>query len=237
VIRGLSKGAPVIVLAQLFQINPLQWIYRTDQPPINTLADLKGRTLGITYGGNDEYIMRALLAKGNIRDSEVRFYSVRYDFTPFYQRKADIWPVYRNSQGPILREKLEEAGEGARFFNPADFGVKFVANSVITSADMAASAPETVRAFTRSLLAAWRDAMKPENASLALETLARYDKDTPDALRRVQLDITRDMIQPTPDTDVGTIDIPGWQQTEAIMLKQKLIPNPVQVERVLKPQL
>ncbi|MBW2107156.1 MAG: ABC transporter substrate-binding protein, partial [Deltaproteobacteria bacterium] len=28
VIRARSKGAPVVVVAQLFQLNPLQWIYR-----------------------------------------------------------------------------------------------------------------------------------------------------------------------------------------------------------------
>src|SRR5210317_567556 len=28
VIRAMAKGSPVVVIAQLFQINPLQWIYR-----------------------------------------------------------------------------------------------------------------------------------------------------------------------------------------------------------------
>ncbi len=32
VIRARAKGAPVVVIAQLFQINPLQWIYRGVKP-------------------------------------------------------------------------------------------------------------------------------------------------------------------------------------------------------------
>ena len=57
--------------------------------------------------------MKTLLAKGNIPESDVTFFSVRYDFTPFFNDKTDLWPVYRNSQGPILMKKLEAAGEAA----------------------------------------------------------------------------------------------------------------------------
>jgi ABC-type Mn2+/Zn2+ transport system ATPase subunit len=44
-----------------------------------------GKTIGITFGGNDETIMRALLAKYDIKEDEVKFFSVRYDYTPFYK--------------------------------------------------------------------------------------------------------------------------------------------------------
>lgn len=236
VIRALSKGAPVVVLAQLFQVNPLQWIYRTGKPPVKTVADLKGRVLGITYGGNDETIMRTLLAKGGISEDQVIFFSVRYDYTPFYRDRVDLWPVYRNAQGPILAKKLGESGESVAFFNPADHGVRFVANSVVTSRKMMESQPETVKRFTRALMAGWRAAMAPENADAALKLLARFDRDTPEDIRKIQLDLTRDMIRPTPETVIGSIDTDAWRQTEAILLDQKLIPAPVNVEAVLMPQ-
>jgi NitT/TauT family transport system substrate-binding protein len=63
VIRAVSKGAPIVVLAQLFQTNPLQWIYRPDKIKIESPTDLKGKIIGVTFGGNDETIMKALLAR------------------------------------------------------------------------------------------------------------------------------------------------------------------------------
>ena len=36
VIRAVSKGAPIVVIAQLFQVNPLHWIYRPDKTPLKT---------------------------------------------------------------------------------------------------------------------------------------------------------------------------------------------------------
>ena len=53
VIRAVAKGSPIVVLAQLFQVNPLHWIYRPDRTVLNTPQDLKGKTIGVTYGGND----------------------------------------------------------------------------------------------------------------------------------------------------------------------------------------
>jgi len=133
VIRAVSKGAPVVVIAQLFQANPLQWIYRPEKTRIEIPEDLKGKTIGITYGGNDETIMRALLSKYKIMNNEVGFFSVRYDYTPFYEGEVDLWPIYRNAEGVVIGEKLRKAGEQVNFFNPDAFGIRFVANSVITT--------------------------------------------------------------------------------------------------------
>ena len=234
VIRAIEKGSPLVVLAQLFQVNPLHWIYRSQKVKIERLEDLKGKIIGITYGGNDENIMLTLLARANISEKEYTPYSVRYDLTPFYQEKAEIWPCYLNSQGVIIKQKLEKAGESVAFLNPADFGVKFVANSVVTSQRMLAEQPETVKRFVTALMAAWEDAIRPANESKAMQTLLKYDKTTAADLQKIQLEATRPLIKPTADTRIGTIDVEAWKQTEAIMLKQKQIAGPVHVETVLK---
>lgn len=235
VIRARSKGAPVVVLAQLFQINPLQWIYRADEHTFAHIADFRGKTIGITYGGNDETIMRTILAKAGIQESDVHLFSVRYDFTPFFQRRADIWPVYRNAQGPILADKLNAAGESVGFFNPADHGVRFVANSVVTSRRVLDQRPLIAAKFVRALLKGWESALDPANAQKALKTLQQYDKDTSFPLMERQLEITRRLIKPAPDVPVGRIDAAAWKQTEEIMLKQQLIPAPVAIADAIFP--
>ncbi|MGD2269895.1 MAG: ABC transporter substrate-binding protein [Desulfobacterales bacterium] len=235
VIRALDKGASMIVIAQLFQVNPLQWIYRTAKFRINRLEDLKGKKLGVTFGGNDETILRTLLAKGGISENDVTLFSVRYDYTPFYKHQVNFWPVYRNTQAIILHDKLRREGETVAFFNPAEFGVRFVANSVITSPRMLKDRPQTVKKFAKALLQGWSEALYPPNHQKALKTLQRFDKDTPLHILDQQLTATRELIQPRPDFKIGTIDVAAWQQTEKIMLDQKQISAPVFVERVLKP--
>ncbi|MCG8686925.1 MAG: ABC transporter substrate-binding protein [Desulfobacterales bacterium] len=230
VIRALDKGADVVVLAQLFQVNPMQWIYRTDQAEIKSLADLKNRHIGVTFGGNDETIMSTLLAKAGFTKKDVRISSVRFDFTPFLKKKVDVWPVYRNSQGVILEDKLAAAGESVRFFNPADFGVSFVANSVVTSGKMMEKKPDQVNAFLTSLLDAWEFAMDPANQKQVLAEIKKRDKGTKDEIRKKQLDATRVLIKPASHIKIGAIDIKAWQQTEAIMINEKQVKKSVYVD-------
>ena len=235
VIRAVSKGSPIVVLAQLFQVNPLHWIYRPDKTPLKTPQDLKGKIIGITYGGNDETIMRALLAKYNIKEDEVNLFSVRYDYTPFYQGKVDLWPLYRNAQAPIIGEKLRKAGEMFDLMSPSKLGVQFVANSVVTTQKMLEERPDTVKRFMRALLEAWREALDPENKDKAIETVLKYNQETPEEIVNKQLPATRNLMLPEPGFEFGKIDLAAWKQTEQIMLVQKLIADPVQIENRIKP--
>lgn len=226
VIRALEKGAEVVVLFQIFQVNPMQWIYRETIPEIIELPQLKGKSIGITFGGNDESIMNTLFAKGNITKDDVKIHGAHFDFTPFLTSKVQIWPVYRNSQGVILKNRLQAAGEDVRFLNPADFGVNFVANSVITSKKMMDNHPETVEKFQKALLAAWQDAMDPKNEQTVLAAIGAKEKGNDDELRRLQLIATRELVSAE---QFGAIDQKAWVQTEQIMLKEKQIKKAVDI--------
>jgi len=233
VIRALDKGAKIVVLAQLFQVNPMQWIYRTDKAEIKTLGDLKGRNIGITFGGNDETIMKTLLAKAGLTKKDVTITGVRFDFTPFLKRKVDVWPVYRNSQGVILKTRLAKEGENVRFFNPWDYGVKFVANSVVTSEKMMDKNPQTVDKFIKALLKGWEAAMALENEAACLSAVKKLDKGNNDRIRQKQLTVTRTLIKPLKNIRIGTIDVEAWKQTEAIMFKEKQVKKAVNIHQYL----
>ncbi len=234
VIRALAKGAPVVVVAQLFQVNPLQWIYRRDRMTMADLGNLKGKTIGVTFGKNDEMILRTMLARAHIEESQIRLYGVRLDYAPFYKGRVDLWPVYINTQGVEIGGRLGAAGESVGFLDPADYGIRFVANSVVTSQAILDRDPETVRHFVRALLKGWRQAVDPANNDTAIAVVRRFDRDTTQQVLQQQLEITRRLIQPSPDAVVGAIDQQGWRQTEKIMLEHHQISEPVNVVKRLK---
>jgi NitT/TauT family transport system substrate-binding protein len=235
VLRARAKGSPVVVIAQLFQVNPLQWMYRPEEIQIKNLADLQGKVIGVTFGGNDETIMRTLLAESSRTSSDVTLFSVRYDYTPFYRHQVQLWPVYRNAQGPLIEAQLVKAGEKTTFFNPAEFGVKFVANCVVTESRTLAEKPDLVKRFLTALLAGWQQALDPKNQEEVIKTLQKYDPDTPRPILEEQLKITRELIQPDTSVAIGTIDGKGWEQTERIMRAQKQLPTEVDLKAILKP--
>ena len=94
--------------------------------------------------------------------------------------------------------------------------------------------PKIVQRFIRALLRGWRESLDPANEKKALETLQQFDKDTSLHILRKQLAVTRKLIKPKADINIGSIDMEAWKQTEQIMLNQKQIPKPVFVEKVLK---
>jgi NitT/TauT family transport system substrate-binding protein len=236
-IQALAKGSPIVVVAQLFQANPLQWMYFEDKTKLDTLSDLKGKVLGVTFGKNDEIIMRTLLAQAGIKDDEVELYSVRMDYTPFYQKQVDLWPCYINSQGVQIGGKLKAEGELIGFFNPSVHGIRFVANSVITSQRIMDKNSELVKRFVRTLLMGWRGSMDPANADRTVEIVQKYDRDTSKKILKEQLDVTRGLIKPTPDAVIGAIDMDAWKQTERMMLDYGQIKKPVNVTKILKTDL
>ena len=79
------------------------------------------------------------------------------------------------------------------------------------------------------------EALDPANHQKAIMTLQRFDKDTSRQILDQQLTATRKLIQPTPEFKIGTIDVAAWKQTEKIMMDQKQISTPVNVEKVLRP--
>lgn len=234
VIQAVAKGAPVMVIAQLFQANPLQWIYFKKENNLQSLSDLKGKTLGVTFGKNDEFIMRTLLTKAKLSEDQVRLYSVRLDFSPFYKHEVDFWPVYINTQGIEIGRRLKTAGEQFGFLNPTQFGVRFVANSVVTSAQMAKRHPDIIKRFLVALIQGWQAAIDPDNSNTAISTVKRYDRTASKDVLQEQLAQTRELIKPAAGKSVGFIDVSAWQQTEQIMLDNKQIEGPVNVKQYLR---
>jgi NitT/TauT family transport system substrate-binding protein len=229
VIRAAAKGSPVVVIARLFQANPLQWIYRPDRSNGLQPQDLIGKTLGVTFGKNDEIIMRTLLAKARIRDDQVRLFSVRLDYTPFFEGTVDLWPVYINTQGVELSRRLMAAGEKIAFFDPNAHGVRFVANSVVTTQGKLNRSSDVLRRFRHALLAGWRQALDPANAQKAIKAVRKFDVDTKIEILSEQLARTRKLILPDDNTVLGAIDHDAWRQTESMMRIHKQIARPVDI--------
>ena len=234
VIRAVDKGAPLVVLAQFFRRNPLHWIYRSDKLSIEKPRDLLGKSIGVTFGKNDEIIMRTLLVEAGIKENQVRLFSVRLDYTPFYKGEVDLWPVYINTQGVEIGSRMRSAGEQVAFLKPDRFNVRFVANSLITSQRIWTEQPDLVARFVRSLLAGWQASLQPDNAAKALATVANYDRDASPAVLSAQLEATRDVALPENGGPFGTIDTEAWRQTEKIMLDYHQIEQPVDIVRYLK---
>ena len=72
--------------------------------------------------------------------------------------------------------------------------------------------------------------MDPANEAVTLEVVKKLDKGNNDEIRKKQLNATRILIKPSVSIRIGTIDSTAWKQTETMMLTEKQIKNPVNIE-------
>jgi NitT/TauT family transport system substrate-binding protein len=142
-----------------------------------------------------------------------------------------------NAHAVIIGDKLTRAGEAYAFVSPDELGVRFVANSVVTTREMLEKHPDTVKRFLAALHQGWQDALDPQNEEKAVQVLLQLDRETPAAVVRRQLAVTRELMLPAPGAAFGTIDIDAWKQTAEIMAAQQLIPAQLNVESVLMTDL
>ena len=237
VLRAVSKGADVLVLAQIFQVNPLQWIYIKERVKINKkdpANDLKHLTIGITYGGNDEAIFFALARRLGLNPEELNIYAITYDYTPFWQGKVDLWPNYRNTQGIFLSKKIIDMGQHADFFDPSIYGINFVANCLITSKRFAKIHPDLVKRFKDAVLEGWRQALDEKNLDEMAHILQRYDKTLSVEIIKLQIRETKRLVAPFGLEKIGIIQKESWIKTEEEMYRQGLIKGHVDINSILQ---
>ncbi len=235
VIRAVSKGARIRVLAQIFQKNPLQWIYiRGVTPDITDPSQLAGLTVGITFGGNDEAVFTALMRRFGLQPGDVNIYGVHYDYAPFWRHEVNLWPVYKNTEGIVLRNRLLQRGEEAAFFDPERYGIDFPANSLITSEEICSSRPELAERFRQTLLQGWTAALLEENIQAVALALNSVDPDSPVTVLEEQLRATRPLVFDRGRCS-GRINVPAWMQTASTMLEQGLVEQHVDIKAVLAP--
>ena len=232
ILRAVDKGVRLRVLAQIFQKNPLRWIYFADRIPTPTPETMKGLTVGITYGGNDETIFTAFMKKWGMSQADLRLYGVHYDFHPFWLHQVDLWPVYWNTQGVTLSQKMKAQGEEAGFFDPSKWGINLVANCLVTSERYYSTHPEVVRAFSTAALKGWKMVSSKGNLDQGVKLLAKYNPETPPSLLARQLQATATLIA-VPEGSIGWIDTRAWEETVEIMLTQGLIGSPPDLKRLL----
>ncbi len=237
VIRAASKGAEVVVLAQVFQRNPLRWIYSRKRLGYLRPEGLAGLTVGVTFGGNDEAIFAALLNRASLPAGRVKIYGVHYDFSPFWKGQVDLWPVYYNTQGIVIADKMRRNGDEPGFLDPDRWGVRFVANSLVTSRRLAEEKPELVRRFTRAFVKAWREAMDEANAERLGSILARYEKGVSPRLIARQIEATRELVAPRSGKGWCEVDRDAWRQTLESMSAAGLVKAGIGLDGLLAPAL
>ena len=168
---AILKGAPLKIIATTYQKNPFCLLSLEEGTPIKTLADLKGKRVGVQSGGN-QTIFEGFLKANNLSTSDVTIVTTQFDITPLEKKKYDAHMSYITNE-PLL---AKAAGYTPVVLGFADNGLPFVAETFTTTDDAIKNKRDLLKAFLKAEVQGWTDSVNDpaKSADLAANT---YGKD------------------------------------------------------------
>jgi NitT/TauT family transport system substrate-binding protein len=157
VLSGIEQGFPLVTVAASFQ-KDLQGMMTHDD--INSLADLKGRTILVAGSGQTSW-WPWIKVKYGFSDAQSKPYT--FNLQPFFADKTIAQQGYPSSE-PFQAEK---EGMKVKFFLFADYGYPPYGTTVVTTTDTVQKKPDMVARFVRASMEGWKsylDDPAPGNA-------------------------------------------------------------------------
>ncbi|WP_250684704.1 ABC transporter substrate-binding protein [Photobacterium galatheae] len=168
----VAAGLPLIRASTLIA-TPLNTLMVLDKKEIQTLADLKGKTIGIAIAGNEEATIGTMLKTAGVDFSEVKIVNVGWALSSsLASGKVDaIWGGLRNFES----NQLALEGYQARAFFPEEHGVPPYDELVVVANKKQHNAEE-IKKFNKALEKATQYIIN--HPDQAWKTFISYSPDT-----------------------------------------------------------
>lgn len=221
-----SAGAPIVALAAIFQNSPSILISRANDG-IEQLSDLRNRRVTLPSGHMNAELMSMLQSVGVSRndfESAPRSTSIE----ALVDGTTDAFNGYITNQ-PFF---LEQAGIPHIVFSPADYGVEFYGDILITRESLLQSDLQMVKDFREASLRGWAYAVQnPESMiDLILEQYNTQQKSREHLLFEAQASIRLILPNVVP---LGYMNLERWQRIEDIFNELGLLTEPVDMTRFI----
>jgi ABC-type nitrate/sulfonate/bicarbonate transport system substrate-binding protein len=163
-ILNYSKGGAKFVAVSDYGKTPIEALLVRGDSPINTLQDLKGKTIGVK--GDLPPSLVAMLAQAGLQRGKDYKEILLDGFDPVAQLKTsiDALPVYKSNEPG----QLDRAGVAYRLFDPADYGIPGTFGVIYTTPSFLAQHPTAVQDFVRAAFKGYADAVADPAGAVAI---------------------------------------------------------------------
>ena len=160
VLMAREKGIPVVAIGVLFKDSPLCFISKKEKGIVSPEL-WTGKTIEVSYGGNEEIQYRAFKKKFNITDVKEVPYS--FSLIPFIEGRVDITVAYLVEQVIVL----DARGIQLNIQASKDYGINPYGDVIITSEKMINEQPELVRRFMQATIKSMKWAIENRESAVA----------------------------------------------------------------------
>jgi len=230
VLLARAQGVPVTYITAWYQKYPISVVAKR-AAGITSLQDLKGKKIGLPglFGAN--YIgLRALLFSVGLSESDVKLEEIGFNQVELVAAgKQDIIVGYTANE-PI---QLKAQGIDVTEIRVSD-SVQLASNGILASDKVVAENPKLVSAFVGAFLKGLKYTI--ENPDDAYTLSAKYIPNFADLDKKVQKEILATSIEMWKADRLGYSDPQAWKNMNEVLVKMKLIPEPVDLNKAFTNQ-
>lgn len=222
IIKGVAAGIPVKSVGAYEQVGTSA-VMTLAGNGIDTPADLRGKSVGITPGDALSQTFPAFLRANHIEQQAVKIVNVDAagKIPALASGQVDAIVGFSDNQGPAVEAK---AHKSVKSFPYGDSGVKLLGLGLLTSTHMLQDDPQLVQHMVNAVTRSWQAALEDPDAAVQ----AMVDAVGPEApaapLLRKQLDLDLPVIKEGDQVGVNTDA--EWKQTISLLAKYGGLDDP-----------
>jgi signal transduction histidine kinase/CheY-like chemotaxis protein/ABC-type nitrate/sulfonate/bicarbonate transport system substrate-binding protein len=209
-----QQGAPVVVLAAIFQHSPLA-LMTLKQNGLQSIHDLAGRKIMIEAGASE---LHAYLRKEGIAAG-------KFTLLPHSSKTAELLNATVDAMSTYVTDEpfeLEQAGREYLLYSPRSVGIDFYGDNLFTTERLVKLKPKMVAAFREASLKGWEYAMQhPEE----LVQLIHFRYGRQHSLEHLRFE-ARQMVPllQTPLVEIGHVNPGRWRHIAETYAELGMLP-------------
>ena len=221
-----DKGLPIVDVAQVYQSSGLMLVSKK-AANITKAEDLKGRSVGVWYGGN-EFEFLALMDKlGYDPDKDLNVIKQGFTMDPFLAGQMEAASAMTYNEFQIVLESGVKP-EDLNVLRYNDLGVGMLEDNLFATETLVKTKPELVQRFVRASIKGWQIAIDDQPyAVTAVMKYAEQGSTTPEHQTRMMSEVAK-LVLPSGMTkdQIGVMDAGRFKTTADIALKFHVINAP-----------
>ncbi len=215
----VAKGAPMKVLATVYQSNPNQ-VMALKKIGVKTIGDLKGKKVGLPAGSSQTAMLPLLLKANNLKES---------DMTLINMPPASMVPSLLQGQVDAIlgsmdayQIQLEAQGAETDNYRFADYGVPTVSTSIFASEAFIKENPDLLKRFIAASLKGWGFAI--DNPQKTVQHVKAVFPEVNEKLAAAELAAITPLFCSGGARFLGKAEEAHWARTQVLLSEVGLLP-------------
>ncbi len=150
-----SNGAPVVLLANIFQHSPMVLLSRADTN-IYSPAQMIGKRIMLSTHEENNASLIAMLNSESVSLKQMDVEPHSFNVEDFINGKVDVISAYATNEPGVLKQRMVKFN----IIDPINYGIDFYGNNIFTSEKQIREHPSQVSNFIKASLKGWQYAME-----------------------------------------------------------------------------